>query len=104
MLGLNRLARNIGNDATRPAMARANTIAIGNDTPRRMVQHAGTGSSAGLNAHRTARVHSKSGYPTERMVRTRTLPSPIQAKQPTFFMPRRGTVKTVDNTNPKYLV
>ena len=63
MIGFGRTLRNLGSRASAPAMAKANATAIGTNTPRRMTRHTGRGSSAGLNAEKTARLEMNgTGY------------------------------------------
>jgi hypothetical protein len=63
MIGFGRTLRNLGSRASAPAMGKAQAIATGTNTPRRLVRHTGGGSSAGLNAQKTARLEMNStGY------------------------------------------
>lgn len=60
MLGFRKTLRNIGGQATAPGMAKAQGTAL---RPKRNVRHQGQGSSAGLNAEKTARLEPNgTGY------------------------------------------
>lgn len=105
MIGFNRLARNVGNQVTHPAATKAVATATGRNTPDTIVRHAGRGSSAGLNSQRTARVHTNSGYPTQRLEGIKRYPQfNSSLESGGIFLPNRGSIKTIDHRNPKYLV
>jgi hypothetical protein len=63
MINFGRTLRNLGSRASAPAMGKAQAVATGNNTPNRIIRHSGRGSSAGLNAEKTARLELKgTGY------------------------------------------
>jgi len=63
MIGFGRTMRNIGGRASSSAMEKAVQTSLGDNTPRRLVKHTGRGSSAGLNAQKTARLEANgTGY------------------------------------------
>lgn len=107
MMGFNRrLARNIGNQVTGPAASRTSMTALGRNTPPRLVKHVGGGSSAGLNAHRVARIESNmAGYPTQanKVIKSRPRP-PALLDRGGIFLPDKGKLNLTDHRNPKYLV
>lgn len=56
MMGFGRTLRNLGSRASAPAVAKANAVSLGNNRPRLEIRHSGGGSSAGLNAQKSARL------------------------------------------------
>jgi hypothetical protein len=63
MIGFGRTLRNLGSRASAPAIGKAQAVATGTNVPRRIVRHPGGGSSAGLNAEKTARLEiNGAGY------------------------------------------
>lgn len=106
-----KLARNIGNLATGPGMAKASSTAIGSNTPRRIVRHSGRGSSSGLNANKTARVQPNgSGYsnpllhPEKNSVRRYPNFTYYQGERGNIFAAPRTNTTKIDITKPKTLI
>lgn len=107
MIGFGRTLRNLGSRASRPAMAKAHSVALGTNTPRRIVKHPGRGSSAGLNAQSTARLEmSGTGYSNPNIGsgkhRNKVYPRPGRInrnQEPYFGRPRPS--KTFDTRKPK---
>ena len=106
-MSFGRTLRNLGSRASAPAMGKAQSTALGNNTPRNMVRHAGGGSSAGLNAQKTARLQMDgTGYanPALRVAKRNRKAYPKGGRpnlNPRPYYGRRAPVSTFDSRKPK---
>ena len=108
MIGFGRTLRNLGSRASAPAMSKAQATAVGASS-RRGVSHAGRGSSAGLNAQKTARLQMNgTGYANMDLISAKRgkRPYPKQDRfnkdiRPAFV--RRNPNSTFDHRKPKTL-
>lgn len=106
MIGFGRTVRNLGSRASAPAMAKAQSVALGTNTPRRIVKHVSGGSSAGLNAERTARLQMNgTGYANSNLAsgnrKVKAYPRPGRSNNTNPYFGRMNPNMTFDSRKIK---